>query len=86
MSERDAYLKKLEAKLEEWDAEIDKLQAKAKGAEADTQRQYEDQLNELRTKRKETIEKDGRTSTLGLPRLRLFQNAELAVREDHCAE
>jgi len=57
MSERDAYVKKLQAKLEEWDAEIDKLQAKMKGAQADAQRNYEAQLNELRTMRKETLEK-----------------------------
>jgi len=57
MSERDAYVKKLEAKLEEWDAEIDKLQAKMKGSQADALRNYEEHLKELRAMRKDTLEK-----------------------------
>lgn len=57
MSEKDAYLKKLEAQLEEWDAAIDRLRAKAKGAQADAQLAYEKQLNELRAKRKQAVDR-----------------------------
>jgi chromosome segregation ATPase len=57
MSERDAYIKKLEAQLQEWDAEIDKLQAKAKKSQADAQIAYEKQLKELRVQRHEAAEK-----------------------------
>jgi DNA repair exonuclease SbcCD ATPase subunit len=55
MAERSDYLKKLEAQLEEWDAEIDKLQAKTKGAQADAQRQYAELLSQFRTRRKEAV-------------------------------
>jgi predicted nucleic acid-binding Zn-ribbon protein len=57
MSERDAYIKKLEAQLEQWDADIDKLQAKAKKAGTDAQLGFKKQLSELRAKRKEAMEK-----------------------------
>lgn len=57
MSEKGAYLKKLEAQLEEWDAEIDRLRAKAKSARADAQLAYEKQLNELRAKRKQAVDR-----------------------------
>jgi chromosome segregation ATPase len=57
MSEREAYIKKLEAQLEVWDAEIDKLKAKAKSAQADAELGYEKQLKELRAQRKEAMEK-----------------------------
>ena len=57
MGERDAYIRKLEAQLKEWDAAIDKLQAKAKKAEAEAQLTYKKQLKALRAQRKEAMEK-----------------------------
>jgi hypothetical protein len=52
MSEtRDAYVKKMKAKLDEWNAEIAKLEAKAKQKEADAQQSYEKQIDELKEKR-----------------------------------
>jgi len=48
MSTRDAYLEKLKAKLDEWNAEIDRLEAKSRGAEASVRAEYERKLGELR--------------------------------------
>jgi len=49
MSMKEAYEKKLQAKLDEWNAEIDKLKAKADSAEADVQLEYYKQIEELRS-------------------------------------
>ncbi len=49
MSMKDAYEKKLQAKLDEWSADIDKLKAKADSAEADAQLEYYKEIEELRT-------------------------------------
>ncbi len=49
MSMKEAYEKKLQAKLDEWDAEIDKLKAKADAAEADAQLDYHKQIQELQS-------------------------------------
>ncbi len=49
MSEtRDAYVKRMKAQLDEWNADIDKLQSKAKKAEARAQIRYDQQIHELR--------------------------------------
>jgi len=53
MSVAEAYAKKVEARLEELDAQIDVMKAKAKGAEAEAQLEYTRHLSELREKRKE---------------------------------
>ena len=49
MTKKDAYIKKMKAKLDEWSAEIDKLQAKAKQAEAGLQLEYQDEINQVKT-------------------------------------
>lgn len=51
MSEKNAYQKKLEAKLDEWKAEIQRLKARAAGAEADLEIELKEQLIDLRAKR-----------------------------------
>lgn len=51
------YQKKLQAKLDEWQADIDKLRAKAKVAEADAKAKYEEQIEQLKTHR-EKLESD----------------------------
>lgn len=51
MEQKDAYVQKQEARLNEWSAEIDKLKAKAQGASADAKIEYEKQLDRLRTQR-----------------------------------
>jgi len=51
MSTKEAYEKKLQAQLDEWGAEIDKLKAKADSAEADAQLEYQRKVDELRSMR-----------------------------------
>jgi DNA-binding transcriptional MerR regulator len=57
MSNRDAYVQKLKAKMDEWNDEIDKLAAKADQAEAESRIEYEKRLEELRAKRKDVEDK-----------------------------
>ncbi len=57
MGMKQNYEKKLQAQLDEWAAEIDKLKAKAKNASADVQIEYNEQVNELQKKQKEANEK-----------------------------
>jgi hypothetical protein len=49
MSMKDAYEQKLQAQLDEWSAEIEKLKAKADNAEADTQLEYYKQIEKIRS-------------------------------------
>lgn len=48
MSQKDAYIQKLQAKLDEWNTEIDKLKAKADQAEADAKLEYYERIEKLR--------------------------------------
>jgi uncharacterized coiled-coil DUF342 family protein len=52
MNMKEVYQKKLQAQLDQWSAEIDKLKAKADNAEADVQIEYYKQIEELRTMQK----------------------------------
>ncbi len=47
MSKETAYEKRVRAQLDEWQAEIDKLRAKARKAAAESREQDEEQLEEL---------------------------------------
>lgn len=49
MSMKDTYVKKLQSKLDEWNAEIDKLKAKADVKEADARQEYYKQIDELKS-------------------------------------
>jgi ribosome recycling factor len=51
MSTKEVYLKKLEAHLREWDAQLDQLSAKALKVKGDARSLYEDELESLRNKR-----------------------------------
>lgn len=53
MSERDLLADKIEAKIKEVNAEIEKLEAKALDAEADSKLAMEEKIAELRVKRDE---------------------------------
>jgi predicted nucleic acid-binding Zn-ribbon protein len=53
MSEKQSYRKKIEASMEQWNAEIDKLEARADRAEADMQLQYYEELKKLRALQEE---------------------------------
>jgi chromosome segregation ATPase len=48
MNEKQAYEKKLQARYDEWSAQIDKLKAKSKQVEANAQLEYARQIKELR--------------------------------------
>lgn len=66
MSEnKDAYVEKLQAKMDEWNAEIKKLDAKARQAEADSKIKYEKELEDLRARRKDLEEKMSRLRESG---------------------
>jgi predicted nucleic acid-binding Zn-ribbon protein len=51
MSERDAYIEKMKAQLDAWNAKIAEFEAQAKKTEAETQLHFEKQLEEIREKR-----------------------------------
>ncbi len=52
MSEnRDAFVKKTKAKLDEWNAEIAMLEAKARQKEADVEASYRRQIDSLKERR-----------------------------------
>ncbi len=53
MERKDAYSKKVQAQLDEWDAEIKKLKARANRAEANAQLEIQKHLDTLGRKRKE---------------------------------
>ena len=57
MADKDAYIQKLHAKLDEWNTEIDRLKAKVYQAEANSQDEYQKQIETLRDKRTEAEEK-----------------------------
>ncbi|OOG21008.1 conserved coiled coil protein [Thioalkalivibrio denitrificans] len=51
MSDRDQYIEKMKARLDEWNADLAKLEAQAKSAEADMRMQYDRHIEELRRQR-----------------------------------
>lgn len=57
MSTRDAFVEKMKARIDEWNADIQKLEAKAKGAEADMKLKYEEQLAAMRQQRERARER-----------------------------
>lgn len=57
MSKRDAYVQKMKARIDEWGADIEKLEAKARGAEADMKIKYQEQLTAMRQQREKAREK-----------------------------
>lgn len=50
MSTRDEYIRKMQAKLEEWNADIDALAAKAGEVSADLKIEYAEQIELLKVK------------------------------------
>ena len=57
MSEKESYRKKILAKMEEWNTEIDKLEARADRAGSDVQLQYYEELKRLRALQEEAASK-----------------------------
>jgi len=56
MSKRDEYVAKLKAQLDQWNAEVAKWEAKAKGAQADVRIETEKQLETFRSQRDQALE------------------------------
>lgn len=53
MPDKDTYLAEARAKIDQWNADIDKLQAAAAEAGADAKVEYDKQIDALRTQRDE---------------------------------
>jgi len=53
---RDAYVEKMKARLDGWNAEIDKLEARARQAQADAKVDYQEQIDALKEKRQKLTE------------------------------
>jgi len=54
---RDAYVEKLKIKLDEWNARIDLLQAKADQVKPDLKAEYQKQIQNMKEKRSRAEEK-----------------------------
>lgn len=54
---RDAYIEEVKSKIDKWNVEINKFQAKAGKAKAEAQVQYRKEIEELKAKRKLLEEK-----------------------------
>ncbi len=54
---REAYTQKLKAKIDEWNAELDRLAAKADQADGEIKVRYYKQMEELRKKRNDVEQK-----------------------------
>ena len=50
MNSRDEYIRKMQAKLEEWNAEVDTLAAKAGKVSEDVRNEYNEQIESLKAK------------------------------------
>lgn len=57
MSKRDEFVSQMRAKLDEWNAEIDELDAKARKSKAQATSGYHARLADLKGKRDEAAEK-----------------------------
>ncbi len=50
MSTREEYIRRMQAKLEEWNADIDNLSAKASDVSTDVRNEYNEQIASLKVK------------------------------------
>ena len=57
MSTREEYIRKMQAKLEEWNREIDTLTAKAGEVTADVRHEYNEQIESLKAKQEAARQK-----------------------------
>ena len=51
MTTRDAFVQKVKSRLDQWNAEVDKLEAKASEAAADKRIQYKDQIQAIKERK-----------------------------------
>ncbi|MGY4879190.1 hypothetical protein ACLUEY_15065 [Vreelandella aquamarina] len=54
MSQRDEFVEDMKARLDEWNAEIDKLTAKAHQANDDAREKYKEDIERLKQRQAET--------------------------------
>ena len=57
MAKRDEYLEKFKAQLDQWNADLARLEAKAQEAQADARLRYEAEIEELRQRREDARER-----------------------------
>ena len=57
MTSRDEYLQNFKDKLDEWNTDIDALEAKTRNAQADMQAQYRKQLEAMREMRDDALKR-----------------------------
>lgn len=57
MSNRDQYLEKFKAQLDQWNADLSKLEARAREMSADARLQIEHEIQDLRQRRDEARER-----------------------------
>ena len=65
MNLKDDYQRKIEAQLNQWDAEINLLKAKAQNAEADAKITYQKKLEDLKSKKDVVIKRLQELKTSG---------------------
>lgn len=57
MSNRDQYVAKMKAQLDQWNADIDKLEAKAKETEADVRIEHQEEIEAIKAQRDQLVDK-----------------------------
>ena len=56
MSKRDEYAEKLKTQIDDWNAELDRFEARMNAAAADARQKYQEELNALRQRRDEMLQ------------------------------
>jgi len=82
MSKKDAYVKMIKAQLDEWSADIDKLQAKAQKAEADLQLEYQEQIDKARSLRESVQHQLSELQDAGEQAWREFKSSVESARDE----
>lgn len=65
MTDKDIFIKKMHAKIDEWNAQIDRLAAKSEIAGADAKAEYNNSIDKLQRKRDEIDKKIREAVTAG---------------------
>ena len=65
MSKRDEFIRKMKNRLDEWNFEIDTFEEKIRKIKTDMKDKYQDQIDELRRRRRESNRKLEQIRTAG---------------------
>ena len=57
MNDRELYAEKMKARIDEWNADLNKLEARSREAEAQWRAKYDEQIQELREQRNQVEER-----------------------------